>query len=451
MDDLRNDIDHPGELARRLLKLREDRGWTRAELADRSGISARTIRNIEVGDQINPNDHTKFTLAAALDCSVPDLTGQTPVVLETPEPRVLKASDTVVETETTDNERTTRPAPLYLVLLGLSLVLVFMFQVNQRVAHLRVTDREVSLRGAVFGNAIWSRDFQSDIKVAQRARWQGDDVVVGLSFEGMDGCRLLCLDGATGEERWWGAADPDLSVEAFGPASLEGLRQFGAHKAAWVDLDGDGEDELAVSFMHIRSYPEHIVVFDRHGEVLLEYAHRGHIYTLTTTDPEYDQVEELLVSAVNNVPDFNGGSVFLLDRHTGRSAAVDPITGGRFDSIGDGARARVVTRHWGAPYMSWLKVPRLQSDMVLAMRDEVGRPQFQATVGAGKATVHVLLDAELRPMIARPTDGLVTTARDDWPEGPREPLDEAWLAQWLDTSLVLSRGTVTMGLVLGQR
>lgn len=46
----------------RVREEREDRGWTRDELADKAGVNLTTIFRIEKGD-LNPNDALKWRLA----------------------------------------------------------------------------------------------------------------------------------------------------------------------------------------------------------------------------------------------------------------------------------------------------------------------------------------------------------------------------------------------------
>ncbi len=51
---------------RRIATLREERGWSQEELAERSGISVRTIRNLELGWVQNPRRSSVDRLAGAL-------------------------------------------------------------------------------------------------------------------------------------------------------------------------------------------------------------------------------------------------------------------------------------------------------------------------------------------------------------------------------------------------
>ena len=52
-----------------LKKLRESRGWTRPELADRSGVAVRTVRELEA-TTIEPGVGTAHRLATALGVDV---------------------------------------------------------------------------------------------------------------------------------------------------------------------------------------------------------------------------------------------------------------------------------------------------------------------------------------------------------------------------------------------
>lgn len=58
----------------RLKQLRESRGWTQEQLAEIAGLNARTVQRIEAGGNASPE--TGMALASALDCPLPELSGQ---------------------------------------------------------------------------------------------------------------------------------------------------------------------------------------------------------------------------------------------------------------------------------------------------------------------------------------------------------------------------------------
>lgn len=61
-----------GELLNQLKQLRADRGWTQEDLADRIGVSRKTINTIENGVFV-PSTILALKLAAAFRVSVEDL------------------------------------------------------------------------------------------------------------------------------------------------------------------------------------------------------------------------------------------------------------------------------------------------------------------------------------------------------------------------------------------
>ncbi|WP_328912330.1 MULTISPECIES: helix-turn-helix domain-containing protein [unclassified Streptomyces] len=63
---VRTEIPH-SLTARRLAELRYLRGWTQEQLAEHSGLSVRTIRNLELGRVLNPRRSSMDLLAQALD------------------------------------------------------------------------------------------------------------------------------------------------------------------------------------------------------------------------------------------------------------------------------------------------------------------------------------------------------------------------------------------------
>lgn len=62
----------PAELVNRLKALRAERGWTQAELADRAGVSRKTINTVENG-VFTPSTVVALRLAAAFEVSVEDI------------------------------------------------------------------------------------------------------------------------------------------------------------------------------------------------------------------------------------------------------------------------------------------------------------------------------------------------------------------------------------------
>lgn len=67
---------------RRIKQLREAKGWTQEELAERSGVSAQAVSHYETGRR-SPLFSTAVHLAAALGCPVTDLLQDpTPVAAE---------------------------------------------------------------------------------------------------------------------------------------------------------------------------------------------------------------------------------------------------------------------------------------------------------------------------------------------------------------------------------
>lgn len=57
----------------RIKRLRKDRGWTPAKLAEEAGVSVRTVRDIEAGRVDEPRVGTIFSIAEALGVKVSDI------------------------------------------------------------------------------------------------------------------------------------------------------------------------------------------------------------------------------------------------------------------------------------------------------------------------------------------------------------------------------------------
>lgn len=63
-------------ILKNLVKLREDKGWSREKLAVESGVSYNTIVKIEYGGIDNPKIETVIKFADALDVSIDKLVGR---------------------------------------------------------------------------------------------------------------------------------------------------------------------------------------------------------------------------------------------------------------------------------------------------------------------------------------------------------------------------------------
>ena len=61
-----------GELENRLKAIRTERGWTQAELAERVGVSRKTINTIE-NEVFEPSTVVALKIARALDQSVEEI------------------------------------------------------------------------------------------------------------------------------------------------------------------------------------------------------------------------------------------------------------------------------------------------------------------------------------------------------------------------------------------
>jgi transcriptional regulator with XRE-family HTH domain len=63
----------PERLGRHIRRIREQRGWTLEELAERMGVSANTVRRIERGQSQRPHVHTLSRLANAFGVALEHL------------------------------------------------------------------------------------------------------------------------------------------------------------------------------------------------------------------------------------------------------------------------------------------------------------------------------------------------------------------------------------------
>ena len=206
-------------------------------------------------------------------------------------------------------------------------------------------------------------------------------------------------------------------------------------------MDGDGEPEVAVSFIHMRSYPSFVMALNRRGEILGQYLSRGHVYAMEAIDLDGHGKQALICGGANNRVPYHGGTIFILDHEHWSGAAVDPFNGGNLE-VGDGSRLRILIPAFELKMLDWMNFSRLHVGgiMVSGPSSEAGI-QFLAAVGVDGAKLHLKLDSDLNPLWARPTDSLVREVN-RWPvEDPATygPNCPAWRTQWMQGIIRVDR------------
>jgi transcriptional regulator with XRE-family HTH domain len=416
-------------LPERLKSLREAQHLTKADLAEKAGLSARTVHDLETGRRDRIQEKTLMLLAQALGISADELLGRDPASARDespPEPIPSPAGKLYLSQPT-----------------GLAILAVLIVVLTFGAGHLWTYARgnaewtsnadRITVRDSIFGIELWSLAGDNRFSFCQASPWDSRQLLVGVGGQTFAGGLLLNLDRATGDTIWSVAPDIEAIARAFGEEDVLGSN-FTCNKAQPADLDGDGEPELVAHFVHSRFYPFAICALDREGRMIAQYAHKGHIYESLVLDLDGDGRDEYIGAGTNNAKAYQGASIFILDLENWAGASVDsqcdPQSGEH-----DSARVRLVIPQYPGPYMNLLQATRLSAFNLLVHRDSAGTAILSAGVGVYPATHMVLyLDAQLRPKGCEPTDRFQELSLSQWPEsltvgtGPGDPV---WCAQWL--------------------
>lgn len=411
-----------------LQRLREERQLTKAELADRAGLTSRTVHDLETGKRECAQEKTLIALATSLDVTVADLLG-----------RNDEAGGDGDYPEASDCDR--RPlisrhmgiALLASLLLVLALVWWNLWRFSCRHAEYDLESHRLIAHDAIFGAEIWSLQSTDRLMFCEPAPWHDEELLIGLGSETRNGGRLLNLERASGDTLWVMAPDLDEVVAAFGEQDVRAAN-FSCTDFKPFGTGADGAPQIVVRFTHGLYYPALVCRVDRAGRRLNQYANKGHLYGLQEIDLGDDGEPELLVTGTNNAKAYQGATVMLLDREHWAGASIDEQCNPE-SQVPDSARVRLVLPQFPPPYMQHLGSIRLQATNPQIHHSPDGDVLISVSVAASAtATVIVYLDGELRPLGCDLTDGFASEIRRTWPDSlavGTGPLDPAWLAEWL--------------------
>ncbi len=418
-------------------------GLSKVELAEKAAVSGRVVHQIETRSRERFIEKTLLLLAEAVETPLRDL-------LEPLAPTGSVTAGTAPEDPApigdTQPGRTRRQAiriavPAIVAVLALTAYLLMQPRRDPPPPpRIELSGRTIHAACGASGRHLWTRAFNSNVKMAEPSNWGDGTVLVGLDFHSPDGGRVLLLDGGTGDTIWDRSPDPELAEAAFGEGVLEGLMSFGPTQHQYLDLDGDGVPELAVAFMHMRKFPSSVMVLNRDGEVLGEYVSRGHVTDIAAVDLDGDGRQVLICAGNNNYVPYSGGTVFILDGEHWSGATVDPITGGNLD-VGDGSLRRIVMTAFDPQMMAWLAVSRLATHRITPRRAPDGTVTIAVSVGTGYHALRLRLDQDLSPISVRPEDDMAAEVM-RWPvEDPETygPNCPQWREQWMQRIIRVDR------------
>lgn len=409
----------------RLRRLREDRCLTREELAERAGVSYRTILNIEKPERERAQAKTLMLIAQALGVPFAELMGD-PGPPENGGPRSA-------EDDRGDRRRSwqrVRPG-LLLLLCALLIGARLLWPEARTVVHLDIEDGRITASRGPQGKVLWSAAAEAPIAFSRRAPWDGNVLLVGRTAECPDGGSLVALSAADGDTLWRVAPDTGSLLEAFGPDHLTTL-QFHCRHCLPADVDGDGVPELVVYFQHYRWFPACVCLVGRDGRIRGQYDHMGFLYAFHAEDLDGDGRQEVLVGGINNAPAWQGPTIVMLDEAHWNGASVEPALPS-YGRVPDGSRRRLTIPHFPEPFRS------IWTDRFLAVTDLSSGPGYDggmrvnAVVSIDDAHLLLELDADLAPLDVRLAENFRDVIQ-AWPDSLRSvpnPGERAWLTDWL--------------------
>ena len=425
MSSSNKNIDLTGtHLPERLQYFREQRNLTKSELARESGLTARTIHDLEQGRRERALERTLMALAQALAVTVAQLLD-----------RDGDESSPATPTTTPRRSAPGRSALTFLSVLVVVLVFAFgyLWSFARDNAEWTQEQNRLTVVDSVFGIELWNLASEAHISFCVPSPWGSDRLLVGLGSQTPDGGCLLNLDRATGDTIWCARPDIPAIVRAFGEEDVLDAN-FNCREVQPADLDGDGHPELVAHFVHGRYYPYALCAFDEDGNLLRQYANKGHVDDSLVLDLDGDGRDELLASGTNNAKAYQGATVFILDLDHWRGASVDSLCNPE-SSEPDSARIRLVIPRFPEHYMLLLEQTRLYAMNLNVYHDAAGDAVISAGIGApSRTSLIVYLDGELRPRGCEPTDGFARIQLSQWPRSLTEgtgPGDPVWRAEWL--------------------
>lgn len=411
------------EFPERLRRFREERHLSQSDLADRAGITYRTVHDLELGKRGRCQQKTLLMLARAMDLQIDTLLGPAP-------------ADANPEATPQRNRRISR------LRLGLLAMVMFAVVVSAgtlwhrgRVrAECTLEDGVLTGRHGILGVRLWAWPRKACPASCRESPLDPAHLLVCTTRDAPEGGQLLCVLRSTGKVIW--AVGPDIAAmsRAWGEEDVMSAG-FSGRMVGAADLGGDGEPELVVVFHHGLYYPSAVCTVGPDGRRQSQYTNCGHLFDLRIDDLDGDGRDEIIAAGTNNAEDHQGATVFILDDRHRSGAAVDSLSRPGCGET-DSARVRVVLPRFPEPYMELLPALRLGAFNLQVYRNPELRNMLSVEVGPNDERQRLLvhLDADLHPVGAEPKDSFLEQTISSWPDSLKTdtgPGDPVWLARWL--------------------
>lgn len=369
------------EFQERLSRLLRERDWGIQQLADASGLTYQTIRNLVKG-QSSACPATLHAISGSLGVSYRYL--------------VYGISG--------EQRRASRPiwiTVIIVVLLGVAAGIginwrspVYEPQLSNDAHTIRVVDAHT-------GRVVIERRHDSKVRFAALAPWHDPDVLVyGLEGDHTDRGRVFACAVPRGNLLWESIPD-NAELAAVYPAGVwEG--GFNVYSQVYADMDGDGDEELVVSRKHLTWYPAYAEIFDRTGKRRGIYYIEGHIYDMEAVDIDDDGQDEIVIASTNNAPDYEGAMITVLDDTHCYGAACDCRSRLK-PSLPDSALLRVIFPQFREPYGTHFG-ERLCASSIRSIDAPNTSARLSVSVGTEGAALVVTLDGDLHPVDVQASD-----------------------------------------------
>jgi transcriptional regulator with XRE-family HTH domain len=408
------------DLPARLIRLREQHHISKSDLAEKSGLSYRTIHDLELGKRTRVQEKTLLMLAAALAVSQEELLGRPPDRQAVPKPMPIA-------------RRWWLPAAVGLLAIAAG------FWIHDLSLHRSVVenvDGAVVVRDGIFKTRLWSLGGASYRAAGQEAPWSREVLLIRREGKSPAGKALLAVEKCSGDTLWTGLPDETVFEQAFGPGSLAGGNLF-PRRIYPADLDGDGRQEVLARFSHSAGQRCILAWFSRSGQLLGQYCHLGRLEEVQVLDLDADGKDEVVAAGMSLDPDNPGAVAVILDDTHFAGAAVAPRKGGE-TPVPDGSLARVILPDFPPAYLQRLEVGHLQGQKIQVYHGPNGKARVRVELAAGRVPVAMVdLDRWLRPLDAHLTGAFQASLPDLYPDSLIQgtgPGDPTWLAGWLGGS-----------------
>ncbi len=406
----------------RLRFLREASHLSQSDLAEKAGLTYRTVHDLESGKRKRSQEKTLILLAQALEVSLDELMAAK--VPENPAPAVPPS----------------RRFPLRITigaaaLAALALAAVMLWHQSCTRADWTIDHWQLVVKDKFLGLKIWEISGNGpQVNSCRVSPWNSRHLLVGTHRDTPGGGRLLCLDRASGDTIWTVGPDIQAMVRAFGATDVMSSG-FSCKETLVADLDGDGTPEVIASFSHGKYYPFAICTVRPDGTLRAQYANKGHLTSVIVADIDRDGKDEIIGVGTNNNKAYMGATVLVLDDQHCNGASIDSLCN-PWSSEPDSALVRIVLPNYPAAYMELMNGRQLCAFAPQIFAGDEGNKVISVVVRSDNPMdkITVFLDSELQPLRAQIDDSFLQYGISQWPDSMKTgvgPGDPDWLADWL--------------------